>query len=62
MKAIFDEASANDAHAENKQVQQWEQSEKNRILKMTNPQKKQIAWRNLFPKPTYSPEIEAMVY
>ena len=62
MKAIYDAKSANLAHAEEQQTRQWEQAEKNRSLKMTNPKKKQIAWRNLFPKPTYSPEIESMVW
>lgn len=62
MKAIFDETSANDVHAENQQVQAWEQSEKNRILKMTSPQKKQLAWKELFPKLICSKELDGTVW
>lgn len=28
----------------------WLNQEKNRILKITNPQKKQVEWSRLFPK------------
>lgn len=52
---IFDEDSANTAHKENQQQVAWEQKEKNRILSMFDPQKKQIAWRHLFPQ---LPEVD----
>lgn len=28
----------------------WEREQKNHILAMSNPQKKQVAWNKLFPK------------
>ena len=62
MTAIFDEDSANLAHTENQQVQEWYQSEKKRILKMTNPQKKQLAWKELFPKLICSKELDGTVW
>ena len=62
MKAINTEDDANTVHQENMAYSIYEKEERNRRLAMTNPQKKQIAWKSLFPKTTYSPEIEAMVY
>ena len=50
MKAIYDEDSANTVALEEKHYQQEVTERKNQILKMTNPQKKQIEWAKLFPK------------
>ena len=62
MKAIYDEDTANTVHKENMAYSIYEKEERNRILAMTNPKRKQEAWKALFPKPTYSPEIESVVY
>lgn len=62
MKAINTEDDANTVHQENMAYSIYEKEERNRILAMTNPQKKQIAWKALFPKPTYSDEINSMVF
>ncbi len=62
MKAIYDEDTANTVHRENMAYSIYEKEERNRILAMTNPKRKQEAWSILFPKTTYSPEIEAMVW
>lgn len=35
---------------ENQQQREWEQSERNRILRMTSPKRKQIEWNHLYPK------------
>lgn len=35
--------------AEDRAYQQWENEKKNNILKMTNPEKKQEKWNELFP-------------
>lgn len=62
MKAIYDEASANEVHREEQGIKEWERAEKNRILGMSNVQKKQLAWNALFPQPIYSEEINSMVF
>lgn len=62
MKAIFDEDSANAVHFENQREAHEIRERRNQILAMTNPQKKQLAWKSVFGKPTYSPEIESMVW
>ena len=35
---------------ENQQQRDWEKSERNRILRMSNQKKKQIEWNGLYPK------------
>lgn len=62
MRQIFDEDSANLAYQEEQAQRAWEREEKNRILNMTNVQKKQSLWNRLFPQPTYSEEVNSMVF
>ena len=62
MKAIFDEASANEVYREDQAQRTAEREEKNRILAMSNVQKKQALWNRLFPQPTYSEEVNSMVF
>ena len=35
---------------EDRLVRAWEKEERNRILRMSNPKKKQVEWNLLFPK------------
>ena len=58
---IFDEDSANAVKAEERQYQAWERTEKNRILAMSNTEKKQVAWRLLFPQVDHSEGWELSV-
>lgn len=58
MKQIYDEDSANAVAKENQQQREWEQSERNRILRMSNPKRKQEAWSKLYPKLA----VDNMVY
>ena len=37
-------------NAEERQYQQWLRDERNRILRMTNPVRKQIEWNRVHPK------------
>lgn len=39
----------NDLIAEERGYKKWEQEQKNRILRMTNPKRKQEEWNKLFP-------------
>ena len=52
----------NQISREERGYREWEREQKNRILSMSNVQKKQLAWNDLFPKPTYSKKIESMVF
>jgi len=36
--------------AEDMQVRKWENNERNRILRMANPKRKQQEWNKAFPK------------
>jgi hypothetical protein len=45
---IYDESSANEVKAEEREYEAWQIREKNRILAMSNMQKKQSAWSKLF--------------
>jgi hypothetical protein len=47
---IKDADDVNTVIAEDKIYTQWEREEKNRILAMSNVQRKQSAWNKLFPK------------
>mgnify|MGYP001004944361 CR=1 FL=1 len=49
---------------EERAYNEWERTEKNRILAMSNPQKKQTAWNKLFPKMERSDEwmLSAVVF
>ena len=47
---MFDLDTFNQIHAEEKQYQEWERREKNRILAIPNVQRKQEQWDNLYPK------------
>ena len=57
---IFDEDSANIVCAENRQQAAWEQHEKNRILRMTNSERKQKEWNYTFPKVAPLTEAELL--
>jgi len=46
--------NAKEIKAEERAYRDWERQEKNRILNMSNVQKKQEAWRQLFPQVTHS--------
>jgi hypothetical protein len=46
---IYDEKSANQAKLEERQYQQWEREIKNKILSMSNPERKREIWRTYFP-------------
>lgn len=60
---IFDEDSAREAKADDTPVRNWEQEQHNKILSPNFPsRRKQSAWSYVFPKPTYSVEIENMVW
>lgn len=52
----------NQINREAYQYSKWEREEKNRILSMNNVQRKQTLWNQLFPQPTYSDEINSMVF
>lgn len=39
----------NDLIAEERGYKKWEQEQKNKILRMTNPKRKQEEWNKLFP-------------
>jgi hypothetical protein len=56
------EDDCNTVHQENMAYSIYEKEERNRILAMTSPKRKQEAWSILFPKQTYSPEIETMIF
>ena len=45
-----DADTVNEILAEQRQYEAWQTKEKNRILAMSNVEKKQAAWRSLFPK------------
>lgn len=47
---MFDIDTLHQIKAEDMQVRKWENSERNRILRMTNPKRKQEEWNKLFPK------------
>jgi len=51
---MLDEDMVNELVAEDKAYRKWEREEKNRILRMHNPDNKRKAWDKLFPKPDYS--------
>jgi len=60
---IFDEDSANTVKAEERQYQAWERTEKNRILAMSSTEKKQAAWRLLFPQVESSDDyLNGLIY
>lgn len=40
----------NTLNKEEQAYKSWEKEEKNRIIRMTDPEKKQAAWNTLFPK------------
>ena len=46
---MFDIDTYNQMVKEEKQVKEWEKKERNRILKMINPIKKQQEWSRVFP-------------
>ena len=52
----------NQISREERGYREWEREQKNRILSMSNVQKKQVLWRELFPQPIYSEEINNMVF
>lgn len=35
---------------ENQMQREWEKEERNRILRMSNPKRKQVEWCKLYPK------------
>ena len=47
---MFDIDTYNQIAKENQQQREWEQSERNRILRMSNTTRKQEAWSKLYPK------------
>ena len=51
---IFDEDSANAVKAEEREYEAWQIKEKNRILAMSDYNRKQSAWRLLFPQVEHS--------
>jgi hypothetical protein len=53
---------ANDLAVEEKAYRAWERETKNHILSMSNVQKKQTRWSQLFGSPIYSQEINNMVF
>lgn len=59
---MFDIDTCNQICREEQAQRAWEREQKNRILNMTNVQKKQLLWSRLFPQPTYSEEINSMVF
>lgn len=46
---MFDIDTYNQMIKEEKQVKDWEKSERSRILKITNPTRKQKEWSRVFP-------------
>lgn len=59
---MFDVDTFNQITVEERGYREWEREQKNRILSMSNVQKKQVLWRQLFPQPTYPEKIESMVF
>lgn len=59
MQAIFDEDSAVTVYQEEQEYKKWEREQKNKILAMRDPQKKQKMWRELFPTMTLDDEYLA---
>jgi hypothetical protein len=58
----MDYDTLNTIHHEERGYQEWVRERKNQILSMTNVVKKQAEWNKLFPQPTYSKEINSMVF
>jgi hypothetical protein len=53
----------NEINKEAQEYHKWERAEKNRILKMFNQQKKQEAWRLLFPQAEHSDDyLNGLIY
>jgi hypothetical protein len=53
--------NAKEIKAEERAYRDWERQEKNRILNMSNVQKKQTAWSLLFPQVEHSEQWELSV-
>lgn len=47
---MFDIDTYNQINKEESAYKKWEWSERNRILRMSNPKRKQVAWNKLYPK------------
>jgi len=47
---MFDIDTINEINAEEKAYKKWERERKNSILSMTNAQRKQEEWNELYPK------------
>jgi len=59
---MIDADTVNEINSENYQYSKWEREQKNIILGMSNVARKQTLWTQLFPRPTYSEEINNMVF
>ena len=62
MSYLYDEDEANIYNSEVYAEVKWEREKKNEILAMADSQKKQVKWNQLFATPTYSDEINNMVF
>ena len=59
---MFDIDTINEIGREEQIYNAWVREEKNRILKISNSQRKQTEWSKLFAQPTYSEEINNMIF
>jgi hypothetical protein len=61
---MYTPETINEVNAENYQYSCWEREQKNKILALSNPSKKQVLWNQLFPKMAHDDNwmLEAKVF